>query len=273
MAESVVCSQDDLRALTAEAKAQGAKEAMGGVKSTQATGYFSTVRFQGDRVGTSPGPFVTTIAAGDRVAFGYALNDNLQATNAGYSLLSAASPATLAETNLTDKTHTRDGESYFIKGIAFYLSDDSDGMLAKLIWSKAFVQLKMGSNLSFPLGKLAFFPALGGLHGWATTAQIAPPLDSGTTMVQSYGNGVEDEASFFHFPEESPMIWRPAGKTDSALSVTFTLPNDIALSALGRAEASGIEAWEPPVTNAPFSYVDITVRLIGKSLNNVSLNQ
>jgi len=269
----IPCRQADLNALRAEAKQAGAREALAGVASTQATGYYSTVRFQAVRVTTAPGVFTYTVKQGKRTAFGYKIDSGLSGDGAGFDSLPATVTSTLNQTNLTAPNQTRDGERYFIAGIAHYLSDVSDGWLAKQIWAKAYCELKMGSNLTFPLGRLSFFPCLGGLSGRALSRLVPPPLGASVQDVWSFANGVEDSDSYFHFPEESPMIWNPAGKTDSQLALTYTLPDDIVFVVDSRPAAAGVVAYDPPDTNEDYSFVDLTVRLVGRSLNQVSLNQ
>jgi hypothetical protein len=57
------------------------------------------------------------------------------------------------------------------------------------------------------------------------------------------------------------------------LGLVYTLPRDIVFTSTARAAAAGVTAYDPPDTNEVFSYVDLTVRLVGRSLNKVSLNQ
>jgi hypothetical protein len=270
----VQCTAAEAEALISAERQDAVRSALAGMKSVQKTGYFSTVRFQAVRSGAGP-LFVYTVSGPSikRVAFGYKTDFALSASGAGYNDLPATVSSSLTETNLSEPGKTRDGETYNIKGIAFHVSSDSDARLTKLVWAKANVVLQMGSNLIFPLGRLDFFPQASGLVGRGDTALFEPPLDASFSTSSAMGNSIEDLDSYFHFPEHSPMIWNPSGDTDSQLSMTFSLPSDITFTALARAAAPGIAPYDPPATSEPFSYVDLTVRLIGESINKISMNQ
>jgi hypothetical protein len=268
----VVCTPEEAAAVIAQARQDAVREALAGVKTTQKTGYYSTVRFQAKRTGTTPNFVYTVDSKITRVAFGYKDPQALNGAGAGFNDLPNDVQSSLTQTNLSEPGKTRDGETYYIKGVEFYVSADSDAYLAKLIWAQANVRLKMGANTVFPLGRLDFFPQAGGLVGKGESYLAEPPLGAPSSQIAALGNSIEDVDSYFHFNEKSPLIWNSAGNTDSQLTMEFDLPNDIVFAATARAAAPGVSAWTPPDTSEPFSYVDIAVRLVGESINNVSAN-
>lgn len=272
--DTITCTRAEAEALVQAERQDAVRAAFAGLKSVQKTGYFSTIRFQAERSGAGPLFTYTVVNSGTvkRLAFGYKTDQGLSAAGAGYNNLPTTITSSLTETNLSEPGKTRDGETYNIKGVEFQVSSDSDAKLAKLIWSKAHVVLQMGANLIFPLGRLSFFPASTGLVGSGDSSLFEPPLDESFSRSTALGNSIEDVDSYFHFPDHSPMVWNPAGDTDSQLTMAFVLPADIVFTSLARAAAPGIAPYDPPNTNEPFSYVDITVRLIGESINKISVN-
>lgn len=267
----VQCSEEDLNILMAEQRAKGVAEALKPVKSVQATGYFSTVRFGGTttRDAGPPASSTITIPAGPRNGFAYNVGGDMVV--AGYP---AGTKATGRHTNLAKPNETRNGETYLISGMALHPSPTNDAFLQALIWQNAFLSLQLNTTTILPLGFLGFFPAVAGLHGRGSASCVQPPLSSaGPTQIDVQGNGgTMDPGCYFPFPEDSPIIWTPAGKTDSSLQLVFTLPEDIELTEDDRAAAAGVLGWQFPSTGAPYSYVDITARLVGTSIAATSQN-
>lgn len=264
----IQCTQADLNALQREAEARGVQKALAPIKSVNATGYFSTVRFAGTVV-SAAGVSTLTITRGKRVAFAYALGGDMAIAGRPGAI------ATLRETNLSEAKKTRDGETYLVGGMALHPGSENDGILEKLVWNRVSMEMVLNTNVNVPLGYLGFFPAVGGLNGKASAQTIPPALSSaGPTEVATTGNGgTMDPLCYFPFPDESPIIWRPAGNTDSSLVVNFDLQSDIVISAANRAAAPGVAEWAIPATGSPFTFVDITVRLVGRSIAAPSQNQ
>lgn len=263
----VICEQEDLDAIVAEAQDQAVRDALSPMKTTQVTGYFSSVRFRFVRSGAGPTFTYTCAASQSRIAFSYATNTS-DIQQAGFA---PGFNSWLRWTNLSEANKTRDGETYRIKGLSLYRGATSDAFLSALVWDTAAMQMTMNTNSVRPLGCLHFFPSTSGLSGRGFTRLQTPPLDSSFAETQLLQNSIEEDGSYFKFKD--PIIWRPAGKVDSSLSVSFIFPNDIVTTATARAVAAGVAPYDPPATDEIGTYVDITVRLIGESISDISVNQ
>jgi len=267
MADNIIsCRQSDLDSLVKEQRADAVQTALSPFKSKQQTGYFSTVRFRFVRTGAGPVFTYTCAAATPRVAFSYPQNGIMD--SAGFL---PGTQSNLRFTNLSDANKTRDGETYFIKGIALYRGATSDGTLSALVWDAAAMTLVMNTDNLWSLGSLHFFPSTSGLSGRGFTRLQTPALDSETADIQLLQNSVEDAGAFFSFTD--PLIWKPSGQTDSSLAMQFTFTTDIVTAATARAAGAGVAAYDPPLTDTIGTFVDITVRLIGHSVRDLSLNK
>lgn len=270
----IKCTEEQLTTIMAEERARGVQQALMGIKSVNATGYFSTVRFGGTttRAAGPPATSTLTIAQGvKRSAFSYGIGGDM--ATAGYP---GGTIATLRHTNLSEAKKTRDGETYLVTGIALHTSPVNDAFLQALVWQNASMLMTVNTNVTVPLGFLGFFPAIAGLHGKGSSLVEPPPLQSaGPTPIDVLGNGgTMDPGCYFVLPEESPIIWRPSGNTDSSLTVDFSLPGDIVIGPVeDRLVAPGVQAWQLPATGAPYSFVDVTIRLVGRSIAEPSQNQ
>jgi hypothetical protein len=264
--EIITCRQSDLNQMVKEQRTEAVQDALSPFKSKQQTGYFSTVRFRFIRSGAGPAFTYTCSAATPRVAFSYPQNGIMD--SAGFV---PGTQSNLRFTNLSDANKTRDGETYYIAGIALYRGATSDALLSALVWDTAAMTLVMNTDNLWSLGCLHFFPSTSGLSGRGFTRIQVPPLDSETTDLQLLQNSVEDAGAFFSFT--NPLIWKPSGQTDSSLAMQFTFNTDIVVTTVARAAGAGVAAYDPPATDQVGTFVDVTVRLIGHSVRDLSLNK
>lgn len=296
MAEEVMvkCSDAELAALVQEERADAVKKFVQGVGAEvrQATGYFSTVRFQIFAVLVDPGPpakYRLTIKAGERQAFAYKLGDEFPQI-AGYVAPTGVQMpnANLSQTNLATAKQTRNGERYLCNGISAILRQGSDDGFAKLVWQNAFVELVMNDTDRKPLGPLDFFPALSSMNGQGDSYNIKPASAFDDRAVVHSPRGSEGTLKNFDL-SKAPVIWEPAGKRDGSLYLAIGLLNDISIDVTNRVAnaAIGVEPWNalavdnsPPLGVGgpgngilPFTFVDITFRLDGTSLSLMSQNQ
>jgi hypothetical protein len=263
---NVVCSPAALASVVKAAKRDAVKNALKNVASKQVTGYYSTVRF-----GTIlDGAGHTIIPSGQRLAFNYKVGDNM--VIAGFP---DGTIATLRHTNLSEAGKTRDGEKYSISGIALHKGPQSDDGLAQAVWNDAFFQLTMNSGTdTWPLGYLGFFPAISGLSGSGTNRFETPDLSSSFNTISVQQNGQQEDTNYFAFPDGEELTWNASGNTDGSLVMPFTLAQDIDLGILvPRVAGPGVSAWTPPAPGDPYSFVDITVRLLGSSIASLSVNR
>ena len=273
----VTCRAADLQATIAEAQEAAVARILSQVKSLQITGYYSTVRFQAYRSGVSPN-FTFTIPKGQRIAFGYANGES--PSIAGFS--AAVPNADLSLTNLTDKGKTRGGETYRILGIGAYLSSWSDAAIASAVWQNAAATLSMDAGSIWQFGRLDFIPAQAGLEGIGLTKFQLPALNASVATIEKMSNGRQFRENVFSFPADSPMIWRNSGNTDSNMSFSVNLPADIVIPFTERPGAAGIAPWLAPFAPSsstdtaapePYTFADITFRMIGYSLSTPSVNR
>lgn len=268
--EIIQCKRGALNQMVQAERADAVRGALAPFKSKQQTGYFSTVRFGFIRSGA--GPFTYTCPAGQRrVAFGYSQQETMN--NAGFE---PGKQANLRYTNLSQANKTRDGETYYIEGIALYRGATSDALLSAIVWDTVGMDLVMNTTDHWPLGALHFFPATAGLIGRGFTRLQQPPLDAEQTDLQLLANSVEDAQAYFSFKE--PLIWNTSEKTNSSLSMEFQFPVDMVVDGVtARAAGPGIAGYTPPLSTADSfpigTYVDITVRLVGHSISAVSENK
>jgi hypothetical protein len=213
--------------------------------------YYSRVRFRAAQAGE--GPFTYTVAQGAQVrAFSYAVGE--QKTSAGF--VAAEGDATIADTNLTNRSQTTSGQAVLIRGIAiqaepaaltrddpsnpFDVRKQSAQFLAAL-WESVSVEMSLnGDENRFRLGALGNIPGGSGLQGGA-----ADPtgLFGGTTAPQPRQfatNGWPTRANYFQLPEG--LLWKPQGNPDANLNIIFQVSRAITINSGGPDNASDDQA-------------------------------
>ncbi len=241
--------------------------------------YFSTVRFE-PTVGGTTGAQTYTIPQGTKVqAFSYGINDNL-VSFAGFPASGGGTqPATDAETNLIKGSQTNAGFQVNIRGIAILPTADSSPLLLKLLTDNVSVSISLnGGTQTWKLGNLSFMPGAGGLYGGGLDVLQTPDL--GQTFAHDPGaivNGLPSAQNYLPFPQ--PLIWTPAGATDSTLVVIFTAERAIGPFTLApRTATTGVSGYTPPAANVAVGTnlsdgVGLKVRLISQQIAPVSQNQ
>lgn len=221
-------------------------------------------------------PVVYTIAAGTTsTAFSYAINQTMDAAGR------TGVQANLADTNLKLQGQTRDNANVFIWGLAAYVSQDSEPLLATRAFREVGLTISTNGNVTLPLGRLEMFPAGGGLFGSGNSAIVAPTLptsgfqDGGPgAPFGMFGNGNPQSANYYRIPQ--PILWQSVGQggSDTTLSIQMTVGRAITYTAqVARAAAAGIGAFTPPPTAGLVgTFVDIAWRLICVSVTERSPN-
>ncbi|MFI5243727.1 MAG: hypothetical protein ACHQQR_00760 [Gemmatimonadales bacterium] len=240
-------------------------------KSSLWNKYYSTVWFTPTLAGT----FIYTIAAAERRAFGYRIGDDLNVV--GFPT-GAGTNATRADTNLNKAAETTAGECLKIYGISLQLTEDSDALLASLLWPVLSVQIQMnGDNNNYKLGTGAMVPGGGGLKGMGLSTIVVPNTnDMVNPFIGSRSNGDPNVANFYPFPE--PMYWNPSGANDSTFIVTLKAERPVVATTLLAADrvlapggaAGPVTAWVHPAANTVF--VGIKVHLHSKQVSPRSDN-
>lgn len=197
--------------------------------------YYSKVIFQAEAPEARPGPFTYTINQGRNIrAFSYAF-DSGQATTAGYP---AGYTATRADTNTADAQKTNAGESVEIFGFALqpipafvrdlsgtgvgpYQTDRlSDGRFLGLVDDAVSVSLQLNAGREgYFFGNISMAPGAGGFEGAGNDRLGTEPLQGGRPKFSYMTNGRPETNNYFQMPEG--MVWLPAGRRDSMLSVRF----------------------------------------------------
>lgn len=220
--------------------------------------YYSAIRFQASITSDagSPPTYTYAILAGqERRAFGYGIGDSLAGAGFDSSL-----SATSLETNLIQRSQTNAGENVEIRGISCYLSADSDPLLAAMLMEKMSVNISLnGDTQQFRLGRAAFLPGGGGLHGAGHTALQRPGQADQSRVFSVANNGLPGRENFYALP--FPIQWTSAGRADSNLVVIAKCERDVRIAAQARAAATGVEPWTPPTTAGQLgSYVDLVFK-------------
>lgn len=245
-------------------------------KSSLWNTYFSTIRFS-PTIGGTTGAQTYTVAAGTTVqAFSYGLNDSLP-NAAGFP--TGAGNATDADTNLIKGSQTNAGFQLIIRGIAVLPTADSSPLLLKLLTDNVSVSIGLnGSTQTWKLGNLSFMPGAGGLYGQGRDTLQVPDLAQTTAFDPgAVVNGLPSAQNYYPFPQ--PLIWTPAGATDSTLVVIFRAERTIGGFTLNpRVATAGVTAYTPPAANVAVgsNYSDgvgLKVRLISQQIAPRSQNQ
>jgi hypothetical protein len=230
--------------------------------------YYSTVRYQAAI--TTVGAVTTyRIAAGsERRAFGYGIGDPLSAAGFGTS----APSANTLHTNLINRAQTNAGEEVVIHGISAYLSAESDPLLAAMLFERTSLVISLnGDQQQFRLGRLAFIPGGGGLHGAGHTSLQRPGQSDQTRLFSVATNGLPGRENFYPLP--FPIKWASAGRPDSNLVLVSKVEADVVLAATARAADTGVEAWTPPSTEGDLgTYVDVVFKFITETRAARSVN-
>tara|TARA_B100001105_G_C22370120_1_gene434611 strand:+ start:208 stop:1029 length:822 start_codon:yes stop_codon:yes gene_type:complete len=229
-----------------------------GTRVVNAFPYYSAIRYQAaitNDAGSPPTYTYTIAAAQERRAFGYAIGDSLAA--AGFD---STWSATSLETNLLQRSQTNAGERVLIEGISAYLTADSDPLLAALLFERLAVSISLnGDTQQFRLGRAAFLPGGGGLHGAGHTALLRPGQQDQSRIFSVANNGLPGRENFYALPY--PIKWSSAGKADSNLVVLARTERAVVQSVTSRASATGVEPWTPPTAVGQLgSYVDIVFK-------------
>lgn len=259
----IQCTKAQLRDIVVAARAAALKDVFQGTKTTNPAGYYSTVRFAGRRSGVSPN-YVVTVEATERVAFSYGVGGDM--SGAGYP---AGTQATVRQTNQSKPNETRNGETFYALGMCLYLSQMSDSLLAKAVWQNAWLELVTNGSSFARLGPLDFIPARSGLWGVGDSALVEPALQNPSGQAFSFANSNEDSECYFAFPQDSPIVWMPSGKTDSSVNLAVKLARPITFQGLAdRAAAAGVAEYNVPEE----TFCDLTFQLVGFSLADISTN-
>lgn len=290
----VKCTSAELAAAMKEAQATAVEAFIqdSNLRVRGQTSYYSTIRFQLQAVASPvPGTFNISLAAVERQAFAYALNQPMG--GAGFippapapATGSGAAAASLTQTNLSQPKATRNGERMIITGISAFVSPNSDMELAAWVWQHANVQLVKNDNLRSPLGPLSFFPALSSIHGDGTAYNSEPAFNEILNTLKIFR---QSEGMIRNFDlSAAPVIWMPQGQTDGSLYIAVNLDEPLAFQATDRVAVPGtINAWSAAATknsapNGPNpvaspivagSYCDVIFRFDGTTEALMSQNQ
>jgi hypothetical protein len=180
--------------------------------------YYSAVSFE-FAIAAGP-PVVYTIPKGNQaVAFGYALNEN--PNTGGFVAFGAAGiNAALDMTNIREKGKPNAGETLLVYGMSIQPWEDSDGFLAKLVWTNtSVVRIMNGGKQRYEMGRMSFAPGAGGLTGNSASFVNNLTADHGQRPDGALANGLQGRDNFYAFAE--PWYWRPAGNADTDLNIVF----------------------------------------------------
>lgn len=245
--------------------------------------YYSKVRLRAARTGD--GPYTYPVAAGTTVrAFSYAVGE--QKTSAGYN--AAEGDATIADTNLTNRSQTTAGQAVLIRGIAIQAEPGAmtreaesdpfdlrpqDAKFLSALWESLAVEMSLnGDENRFRLGAIGNIPGGSGLSGGAGSPSGIPALQAPPAGVPFATNGWGTRANYYQLPEG--LLWKPQGNPDANLNIIFTVTRPITLNsgdsdnqlsnvagANDPAEdASGVAAYNFPTYLAQ----DLRVLLVGE---------
>lgn len=218
--------------------------------------YYSVVRFSATVSVAAP---VTTLTfpVMTQKAFGYRIGDLL--TAAGFDASFGA--ATDAETNLVTPSQTVAGEQLEVDGVSLMPSSVTDIGLWKQLIANISVNVSFdGDAHRYRLGRPDMVPGSGGTFGSGVTPTVVPDLASSIGQDSSFSNGWPVIDNFYPFPQ--PLIWTPAGETDSNLNVVLTLVRQQVVIETARAAAAGVAAFTPPTVAGQFgTFVDFMARL------------
>lgn len=219
--------------------------------------YYSAVSFEPGTFTSVSGTSTLTYGPGQTSnAFSYGVGD--PGTIAGYTQSAAGQPyaqMTIAETNVKNKGLPNAGKTLLVWGLSFILDPSSEPALAAALFENISVlRLLNGGDQRRELGTLSLIPGSGGLYGSSTSYLAPPPLTDAASQLGFASNGIPGRDNMLVFPE--PWYWRPAGSTDSDLSIVCTVVRQVQLSAVSRAAASGVQAFTAPTAvGQPGTYV------------------
>jgi hypothetical protein len=252
-----------------EIRAAIAKEAIESQKSVVAFPMYSKVRVRTIRTGADP--FTYTVADQlPKKAFNYKYGD--LGDGAGFA---PGTLMTLAETNLTSASQTRNNADTVIWGVAIELGPLSDPLITQLVFDNCEVEMTLNGTDSNPLGRLAFFPGAAGLYGQGVSKLAVPPIPNTNDTPQGFiTNGNPQAGNFYRFPH--PLRWNAigSGKKDTSLviSVIPTRSFSYTTQQATRAAAAGVAGWTPPADQAQGTYCDLIFRLISVQISQRSEN-
>jgi hypothetical protein len=238
---------------------------------TKWNSYYSKVRFN-----TTLASLTYTVAQGQTVtAFGYGIGQDMAAGGR------AGNPATPADTNITAANQTISGESVLIRGIGLLLMSGSDAHLAKQSDGQISVIASLnGGNPTYKLGIPTMLPGPGGFYGRSEAASVGPsPAEVVNGNIGALSNGLPSASNYFPF--EEPIIWRSAGKPDSAFNVqlraeyafstnvNYAIASRAAIAAVASSFV-GVNVYNAP--SAAATYLEFMVELVGCTFNELSSN-
>lgn len=249
-----------------------ADQAMPYEKAKLWNNYYSVVRFQAT-VSVASGVTTLTFPVQTLRAFSYRIGDNT--TSAGFD--ASFGNATEAETNLVTASQTIAGQLVRIGGMSLMPSSVTDIEVWKQLIASISISISMdGAANKYRLGRPDMLPASGGTFGTGPTLVLAPDLNSSQVLSSGFSNGWPDVANYYPFP--SPLIWAPAGETDSNFNVEVALQRQQVIVETARAAAGGppitLAAYTPPTAAGQFgSFADIMIRLHTEQTFPRSVNQ
>ncbi len=252
----------DIRSLIAD-------DAIKSQKSVLAFPYYSTVRIQTTRTGSTA--FTYAYAGGTVKAFTYAQGDTMSA--AGFPTTTVG---TQAETNLLQASQTRDNSDVMIWGLAAYLTPDSDPEIARWVWRNSGIFLSLSGTDTFQVGRLEMLPSAGGLYGSGVSLLTDPPLGQSRDNAEGFvNNGNPMAGNFLRFPNAVRWNANGSGKKDTTLQIQLqTNAFTVTPTPTTRAAATGVAAYTAPSGTAgtPGTYCDIVFRLVSVSISERSEN-
>lgn len=234
--------------------------------------YHSAVRLKTTRTGA--GPFTYTASVATVKAFNYKIGDVLD--GAGFP---AGTIATPADTNLLSASETRDGATVLVWGISIGIRK-GEPRLVREFFRVTDVSLSLSGTDNYALGRLEFFPQVGGPFGQQRTKLEAGNLAETVGPLEGFiTNGNPTANSFFKLPD--PLVWQAKGAgKDTSLVMSFTPREAFTLSSADRAAVAGaapgasgrVEAFSAPADGADGTFVELVVRLHSVSISALSPN-
>lgn len=211
--------------------------------------YYSDVRLNFTRTGTTPAYSYVCAAGVELRAFGYAIGDMMN--QAGRPNVQA----TAADTNLQDAGKPIDGETVTVMGIGIQILSRSDFHLAKHALSDVTARIAMnGGDRGQLLGPVDAIAGGTGLFGSSESPSIGGRVASIGTNGQPFTDNV--------MPIPEKIVWQPAGNVDSSLIATLRAEREIVVP------APLLDGETSPET----AFVDLRVRLYSRQDSLRSVN-
>jgi hypothetical protein len=249
--------------------------------------YYSAIEMVAPRQNAGPGPYSYQFARGvERRAFSYAF-ENGTAEAAGFP---QGYIAQTCDTNLGKAQETISGESVEIHGLAIQprmgiVVDDgnaanstteflTDARMMALASSAIFVGLQLNASQQvYKLGIFPMLPGAGGLEGSGFDGLGTQAIPGGRLDFGMVTNGRASHANYMYLPEG--IVWLPAGKRDSQLTVVFRFCRTVTLfsggdrdnQAADEGAGAGIRGYNYP----EFSGFSLMTHLKGRTISKRSM--